>query len=152
MRKAVTNLDLFYGQNRWVRQWWVNQFQFDFPLDRRCKTWNAFPLPSPSLPSSLHRGAHNFGPPGHDDVHGCGRGRGHWPSAEQMLDMVDLRFRALIGRVIHTWAHCTRRGHRLDLGSQRKFQQIMKIGWLGFHKINKRSKSTEGASLKIVGF
>ena len=29
-------------------------------------------------------------------------GRGHWPSAEQTLDMVDLRFRALIGRVVHT--------------------------------------------------
>ena len=47
---------------------------------------------------------------------------------------------------------CASGGHRLDLRSQRKFQQIMKIWSLGFHKINKRKKSTGGPTLLIVGF
>ena len=52
----------------------------NFDLISRCKTWNAFPLPL------VAQSTHNSGPPGHDDVHG----RGHWPSAEQTLDMIDL--------------------------------------------------------------
>ena len=48
--------------------------------------------------------------------------------------------------------HCASGGHRLDLRSQQIFQQIMKIWCLGFHKINKRKKSTGGPTLLIVGF
>ena len=64
----------------------ADQLRFDFPLDRRCKTWNVFPLPRSVRPLLIAQSAHNSGPPGHDDVHG----RGHWPSAEQTLDMIDL--------------------------------------------------------------
>ena len=43
-------------------------------------------LPRSVRPFLVAQSTHNSGPPGHDDV----RGRGHWPSAEQTLDMIDL--------------------------------------------------------------
>ena len=49
-------------------------------------------------------------------------------------------------------AHRSRRGPRLDLSYQQKFQQIMKIRCLGFHKMYKRKKSAEGPTLLMLGF
>ena len=44
-------------------------------------------------------------------------------------------------------AHCSERGPRFDLSSQQKFQQNMKIWCMGFHKIHKWKKSSEGTTL-----
>ena len=49
-------------------------------------------------------------------------------------------------------SHCCRRGPRYYLRSQQKFQQNMKITCLGFHKIHKRKKSTEGPVVPTLGF
>ena len=49
-------------------------------------------------------------------------------------------------------SHRSRRGPRFCLSSQQKFKQIMKIWCSGFHKINKRKKSTEGPTLLKLGF
>ena len=49
-------------------------------------------------------------------------------------------------------SHCCRRGPRLDLSFQRKFQQNMKILCWGFHKMHKWKWLTEGPTLLILGF
>ena len=48
--------------------------------------------------------------------------------------------------------HLSRSGPRFDLSYYHKIEQNMKIGCLGFHKMYKRKKSTEGPKLLILGF
>ena len=47
-------------------------------------------------------------------------------------------------------AHRTRRGRRLDFGYQREFQQNMNPHGVGFQKIQKLKKSTEGSIFIVV--
>ena len=47
-------------------------------------------------------------------------------------------------------AHCTRRGCKLDFGSQREFQHHMNPHGVGFQKIYKLKKFTEGCIFIVV--
>ena len=71
---------------------------------------------------------------------------------ESLDDMIGIDHMYCFSCSLISTAHLSRRGPSFDLSFQQKFQQNMKIGCLGFHKIYKWKKSTEGSTLLMLGF